>query len=79
MFTIITLNYFSGKLLISLHLFDLVGFYLASLSVKFFDGCGFVPVLLLLGLMYTVLEFAGRWVHLGLGAEMRNSGRAHTD
>ena len=33
----------------------------------------------LFGLRLTALEFAGSWVELGLGAEMRTSGRPHSD
>ena len=44
-FTIIILNFFSGRLPISFHLFGLVGFYLALSSVTYF----FVISLLLMG------------------------------
>ena len=33
----------------------------------------------LFGLRRPILEFVGCWVELGLGAEMRTSGRPHSD
>ena len=33
----------------------------------------------LFGLRLPALEFVGCWVELGLGAEMRTSGRPHSD
>ena len=33
----------------------------------------------LLTLRHPALEFAGSWIELGLGAEMRISGRPHSD
>ena len=38
-----------------------------------------LSILLLFGLRLPTLEFLGCWVELGLGAEMRNSMRPHSD
>ena len=34
---------------------------------------------MLFGLRHPALEFAGSWIELGLDAEMRTSGRPHSD
>ena len=73
--------------LFRLCLFGLVGFYLAPSSVTYFFVISFLflmggavfPSYWLFGLRRPVLEFAGSWIELGLGAEMRTSGRPHSD
>ena len=87
-FTVITLNSFSGRLPISSSLFGLVGFYLCPSSVTYFFSFFFVCFLMggvvflsywLFGLRCPAPEFAGSWIELGLGAEMRTFGRSHSD
>ena len=65
-----------------------MGFYLAPSSVTIFivvvslfflmGGAVFLSYWLF-GLRCPALEFAGSWIELGLGAEMRTSGRPHSD
>ena len=62
--------------LFHLHLFDLVGFYLAPLSNIFFFFLMGRAVFLsywLFGLRCSELEFAGSWIEPGLGVKMRIS------
>jgi len=91
-FTLLSLLWilFQVGCLFPLCFFSLISFYLVPLSVPyffvisfffffFFDGWNCIPSLLLFGLRHQAQEFARSWVEMGLRAEMRTSGRAHTD
>ena len=88
-FTIITLNYFSGRLPISSSFIWFCRFlpcsficdicFCSVIFFFFFYEWDCVPVLLVVGPRFTTLEFAGCWVKLGLGAEMRTSMRPHSN
>ena len=80
---------FQVDCLFPLHLFGLVSFYLAPSSVTYFFAVSFFIYFFmseivflsywLFGLRLPTLGFVGYWVELGLGAEMRNSVRLHSD
>ena len=85
-FTVITLNSFSGSLPISPSFICLLGFYLVPSSKTYFSVISFLlmgrAVFLscwLFSLRHLALVSAGSWAELGLNAEMRTSGGTHTD
>ena len=56
-FTLITLNSFSGRLLFPLHLFVLVGFYLAPSSAAYFSVFSFCLTYCVWGLLFAGCRF----------------------
>ena len=86
-FTIITLNSFSGRLPISSSFIWSCIFLPCSfifniffvISFFFFNGWDCLLLLWLFGLWLPALEFVSCWVELGLGAKMRTSGRPYSD
>ena len=86
-FTITTVNSFSGRLPISSSFIWSYRFLPCAFVCNIFF-CHFIFFLMggavflsywLFGLRHPTLEFAGSWTELGLGAEIRTSGRPHSD